>query len=145
VLFGVTLLAVVTCGPAVAFRHAIGARGPWMLTYLPEMGTVSWRCDDRRVGIRAYALGFQSFSRGATEQLTLRVRNRVAFRRTIQPGQSVNLPHVDAAVQELLVSQTTEPGTLRGIVSVNFGPGRISPSHCFPWLPPAITLRVVPR
>jgi hypothetical protein len=109
------------------------------------MGTVTWRCNGKEVGARAYALGFRSFSGGATERLTLRTKNRVVLTRTIQPGQSLSLPHLDAAVQELAVTQSTEPGTLRGIVSVNFAPRPISPSHCFPWFPPAMTLRVHPR
>lgn len=139
------VVLVTVSGAAFASHRAASERGPWVLTYLPEMGTVTWRCDGREASVRAYALGFRSFSGGATERLTLRIKNQVALTRTIQPGQSLSLPHFDAAVQELAVTQSTEPGTLRGIVSVNFGPGRISPSHCFAWLPPAMTQRVYPR
>jgi hypothetical protein len=70
---------------------------------------------------------FRSFSGGATERLTLRTENRAVLTRMIQPGQSLSLPHLDAAVQELAVTQSTEPGTLRGIVSVNFAPDRSRP------------------
>jgi hypothetical protein len=129
----------------MASHQSASERGPWALTYLPETGTVTWRCNGKEVGARAYALGFWSFSGGATERLTFRIKNRVVLTRTIQPGQSLSLPHLDAAVQELAVTQSTEPGTLRGIVSVNFAPRPISPSHCFPWFPPAMTLRVHPR
>jgi hypothetical protein len=116
-----------------------------VLTYLPEMGTVTWRCDGKQTGVRAYALGFRSFTAGTTERLTLRIKNRVVLTRTIQPGQGLRLPHLNAAVQELAVTQSIEPGTLRVVMTVNFGPRPISPSHCFPWLPPAMTLRVYPR
>jgi hypothetical protein len=116
-----------------------------VLTYLPDMGTITWRCNSKEAGARAYALGFRSFNGGATEQLTLRIENGTVLTRTIQPGQSLTLPHLNAEVQELAITQSTEPGTLRGVVSVNFAPGRTSPSHCFPWLPPAMTLRVYPR
>jgi hypothetical protein len=132
-------------GPALASRRVASERGPWVLTYLPEMGTVTWRCNSKEAGARAYALGFRSVNRGATEQLTLRIKNRTVLTRTIQPRQSLSLRHLNSAVQELAVTQSTEPGTLRGIVSVNFAPGRTSPSHCFPWFPPAVTLHVYPR
>jgi hypothetical protein len=144
-LLVVTLVVATASGPAMASHRSGSERGPWALTYLPGMGTVTWRCNGKEVGARAYALGFRSFSGGATERLTLRTKNRVVLTRTIQPGQSLSLPHLDAAVQELAVTQSTEPGTLRGIVSVNFAPRPISPSHCFPWFPPAMTLRVYPR
>jgi hypothetical protein len=130
---------------ALAFHRVASERGPWVLTYLPDMGTVTWRCNSKEAGTRAYALGFRSFNGGATEQLNLRIKNRTVLTRTIQPGQSLTLPHLNAEVQELAVTQSTEPGTLRGTVSVNFAPGRTSPSHCFPWFPPAMTLRVYPR
>jgi len=144
-IVGAVLLATVVPAVSLAVDHSAREAGPWALTYLPEMGTVTWRCDSKFAGMREYALGFQSFSGGATERLTLRVGNRVAFARSIQPGQGVRLPHLDAAIQELALIQTTEPGTLRASLSVNFGPRPVSPSHCFPWLPPAVTLHVYPR
>jgi hypothetical protein len=144
-IVGVVFLATVVPASSLAFDQSAREAGPWALTYLPGMGTVTWRCDSKFAGMREYALGFRSFSGGATERLTLRIGNRVAVAQTIQPGQGVRLPHLDAAIQELAVIQTTEPGTLRASLSVNFGPGRVSPSHCFPWLPPEVKLHVYPR
>jgi hypothetical protein len=63
----------------------------------------------------------------------------------MQPGQVVALPYLRPAVQRLAVVQTTKPGTLRALVRVDFSFRRISPSHCWEHLPPAVTIRVFPR
>ena len=120
------------------------ARGPWLLISLPEMGRISWSCDGRRLGYRRYALQLDAGSASATERVSLRVAGRTILSRTVTYG-TVQLPHLDAPVQRIVVAQTTEPGTLRAVVTVDFRPGKISPSHCFPWLPPATTLRLIPR
>src|SRR6478736_1637616 len=114
-------------------------RGPWLLTTLPSMGSVTWRCDvaRERAGRPALALGFRASRTGATEVLELTVAGRRVVRRTLQPGQVVVLPYLDHAVQQLSVVQRTEPGTLRAVVRVDFSPRTVSPSHCWPYLPPA--------
>jgi hypothetical protein len=144
-LLVIALALVAAPGLARAVQRPVSERGPWLLASLPEMGAVTWRCDPARTGVRAYALGFRGSAAAATELVALRVENRVVLVRTIEPCQSLRLPHVSAVVQRLTVVQTTEPGTLRGTVSVDFAPRPVSPSHCFPWLPPAVTVHVYPR
>jgi hypothetical protein len=38
-----------------------------------------------------------------------------------------------------------EPGTLRAVITAHFTPRPVSPSHCEPYLPPALTVRLRPR
>lgn len=144
------LLLVVALSAASAAGAPAGSsrtRGPWLLTTLPSMGSVTWRCDvaRERAGRPALALGFRASRTGATEVLELTVAGRRVVRRTLQPGQVVALPYLDHAVQQLSVVQRTEPGTLRAVVRVDFSPRPVSPSHCWQYLPPAVTLRVFPR
>lgn len=119
--------------------------GPWPLALIPEMGTVTWSCDGRAAGVRSYALGLGTAGVEATERVTLRAGGRVIEAVTVNRGQPVRFPHLGYARQELSMSQTTQPGTLRATVNVDFGPGHVSPSHCFPWLPPAVTVHLYPR
>ena len=67
------------------------------------------------------------------------------LRRTVEPGQTVDLPYVSHAVQQLTIVQSTKPGTLRAVVTVDFSPRPVSPSHCWEHLPPALSVRVFPR
>ncbi|NUT54785.1 MAG: hypothetical protein HOQ03_02215, partial [Thermoleophilia bacterium] len=79
-----------------------------------------------------------------TPALELRAVGQRVLRRAVQPCQKAPLPYLPHAVQQLVV-QATKPGTLRAVVSVDFGPRQISPSHCCEHGPPALTLRVFPR
>jgi hypothetical protein len=63
----------------------------------------------------------------------------------VQPGQGLRLPYLNAQRQQLVVTQSTEPGTLRAFVTVDFSARPISPSHCWPYLPPGVTVKVLPR
>jgi hypothetical protein len=62
-LLVVTLVVATASGPAMASHRSGPERGPWALTYLPGMGTVTWRCTVKEVGARAYALGFPELQR----------------------------------------------------------------------------------
>ncbi len=122
-------------------------RGPWLLTALPSIGTVTWRCDTTRErrGQSAVALGLDARRARASQIVSLSTNGNTVFERRVHPGQLVTLPFLRSAVQQLTVVQETKPGTLRGVVVVNFGPGKVSRSHCWEHFPPAVTVRVFPR
>jgi hypothetical protein len=128
---------------AGADARSVVVRGPWTLTALPAIGTITWRCQPSRSGER-YGLGFVAFSSSATDRLQLRASGRTVVDRLVQPGQRLTLPYVGLR-QRLVVSQSNEPGTLRAVVDVDFRARPISPSHCFSYLPPALTLHLTPR
>ena len=122
-------------------------RGPWLLTALPGMGTVTWRCDPTRnaQGRPALALAVTTASASATETIAFRAGGRALVRKVLQPGQRLDLPYLRFLRQRLSIVQATEPGTLRAVVDVDFGPRPVSPSHCFAQLPPALAVRLYPR
>jgi hypothetical protein len=134
-------VALISANGAVASESKV--RGPWVLTALPAIGTVTWRCEPTRHGERL-ALGFRAFQDSATDRLEFRAGRSVASR-LVQPGQGLRLPYVNAYRQQLVLTQSTEPGTLRALVTVDFRPRPISPSHCWPYLPPGVTVQVFPR
>lgn len=142
----VALVVSASVGAASDTKHTV-VKGPWLLTALPSMGTVTWRCDTARErrGQPAVALGLDARGALATETMELRANGVAVLRRVIQPGQRESLPFLRPAVQTLTVVQETKPGTLRGVVTVRFGSGRLSKSHCWEHLPPAVTVRVFPR
>ena len=119
------------------------AGGPWTLTALPSIGTVTWRCQPNRSGVR-YGLGFNAFTNSATDRLALRANGHTITARLVQPGERISLPY-SRLQQQLVISQSTEPGTLRAVVDVDFRPRPISPSHCFSYLPPRLTVQLTPR
>jgi hypothetical protein len=110
------------------------------------MGTISWGCDLHRQGYRSYTLRFDATESTATETLTLRVGRpgKVVLSRVIDSGR-VAFPRTDSPFRQVEVSQGTEPGTLRAVVKVDFRGRPVSPSHCWPYLPPALTVRLFPR
>jgi hypothetical protein len=110
------------------------------------MGTISWGCDLHRQGYRAYTLRFDASASTATETLIMRVGvpGRVVLTRVINSG-TVTFPRTDSPFRHVEVSQGTEPGTLRAVVNVDFRGRLVSPSHCWPYLPPALTVRLFPR
>jgi hypothetical protein len=131
--------------PSALARPARTPGGPFLLVALPALGTVTWRCDthdparsDRR------ALGFRAFKDAATEAITLRVAGRAVAVHRLDPGRSVVFPWVRQRLLELDISQPTEPGTLRATVKVDFVPHRTY-SYCWPYLPPRIDVRLLPR
>ena len=138
-------LASFGCVVALVFAAAgVAARGPWPLTSLPGMGTLSWSCDLSAHGYRVYRLSYDTSGAAANQEVELSVRGRVLFRRQVL-HQLVRFPPVDAPVQTLRFAQAIEPGTLRAIVTVDFSPRPVSPSHCWPYLPPRLTVTLLPR
>jgi hypothetical protein len=109
------------------------------------MGTLRWQCTPGQVGQRTYRLVFDARSASASEQVTMRAGKRVVLSRFMSPPVRITSPITLSPVRTVTVTQTTEPGTLRAVARINFGPGRVSPSHCWPWLPPAFTVRVFAR
>lgn len=65
--------------------------------------------------------------------------------RVVQPGERVDLPYVRFPRQNVTIVQSTEPGTLKAVVTVDFTPRPISPSHCLAYFPPALVVHVYPR
>jgi hypothetical protein len=140
-------LAIAATGLALAGVSAASAaqqnvRGPWLLTALPGMGTITWRCDPARNvrGLPALGLVLRTSSAMATETVELRVGAKRVVRRVTHPGERFELPYLRSPRQQLSIVQATEPGTLKAVVSVDFSPRPISPSHCFAHLPPALVV-----
>jgi hypothetical protein len=117
----------------------LGVQGPWLLTAIPSVGTVTWRCQ-----AGTYGLGFRAYRDSATDEVTFRAGVRVVHE-VVQPGQWVRFPASASLRQQLEVLQSIEPGTLRATVDVDFAPTPTLPSHCFSYLPPAVTVQVYPR
>jgi hypothetical protein len=138
------LLSLALLGATGAFASVTKGRGPWLLTALPAIGTVTWRCEPVAQGERP-ALGFKAFAASATDRIELRAGGRTLLDRVVQPGQGLRLPYLAASRQQFVVTQSTEPGTLRAYVTVDFGPRPISRSHCWSYLPPGVTVRLLPR
>ena len=135
----ITMLALI--GGPIASARVARERGPWLLTSLPAMGSITWRCTaGARTTPRAYALGFRALGSSATDEVQLLVNGRAVLHRTVQPGESVLFPHLTAATQRLVVTQGTEPRTLMAAVKVDFK--WTGNSYCWPYLPPPITVRV---
>jgi hypothetical protein len=120
-------------------------RGPWLLATLPGMGTITWRCDARFAGLRTYRLAFDASTSKATERVTMLAGGIVQVSRVVDGPVRLLAPPTAFPRRQIRVVQATEPGTLRAIVTVDFAPRPVSPSHCFPYLPPATTARLFPR
>jgi len=139
--------ALILSAPAAASRRT--TRGPFLLVSLPALGTVTWRCDPSlkpgvAPGLAAMALGFRAFVDSATDHIRLHVRDRTITTRVVQPGDSVDLPYVRSRVEQLDIVQQTGAGALRAFVTVDFVP-HLPTTYCYPYLPPRIEVRVMPR
>lgn len=124
-------------------------RGPFLLISLPNLGTVTWRCDPAREpgpapGLPGLALGFRASAVEATERLTLRVGGTTVVSRVVQPGDRFRLPYLHARVQRLDITQSIEPGTLSATVVVDFVPTPVV-GYCAAYAPPKIDVYVSPR
>jgi hypothetical protein len=136
----VVLLLVVIGGP-IASARVERERGPWLLTSLPSMGSITWRCSaGARASSREYALGFRALASSATDEVQLLVNGRVVVSRTVQPGESLAFPHLAAALQRVEVTQGTEPRTLKAAVNVDFKWAGYS--YRWSYLPPPVTVKV---
>jgi hypothetical protein len=118
-----------------------GGRGPWLLTAVPGMGALSWRCNAG--GLPALALDATSAT--ATETLTFRAGGKTLVQKVMQPGRRLDLPYVRFPRQHVTLVQSTEPGTLTAVVAVDFSPRPISRSHCVAYLPPGLVVHVYAR
>jgi hypothetical protein len=140
-LVALVILLLVVIGGPIASARLESERGPWLLTSLPSMGSITWRCTaGARPSPRAYALGFRALLSSATDEVQLLVNGRVVLSRTVQPGESVSFPHLAAAVQRVEVTQGTEPRTLKATITVDFKWAGYS--YCWSYLPPPVTVRV---
>ena len=139
---------IVVLSPAASARQA-RAKGPFLLTALPSLGTVTWRCDPTgrprvRPGLPALGLGFHAFSASANLKLQLRVAGKVIRSLRVSPGESVTLPYLAVPVQRIDLVQLTEAGTLRASVRVEFASPSVA-TYCYGYLPPRIDVHVSPR
>ena len=130
------MVAAVAASLAVVSADAearTGGRGPWLLTSVPSVGSITWRCSP-------YALGFHAYASSATDRVSFRAGGRTILSSTVQPGQTVRFPYVRSARQQVRITQATEPRTLQATVTVDFG-SAASP-YCRPYLPPPVSLRL---
>lgn len=137
------VIAAATCVLAAsAAGEPVDRPQPYLLVALPSLGSVTWRCGATD-GV--YALGYREFWSSATTTVTLRAHGRTVASRSVDPRQVVRFPFVRARVQRLTFLQRTEPGTLRAIVTVDFGRRRTAYPPCRPYLPPRFVANVYPR
>ena len=136
-LASTALLALVVPG---AGAESSRIRGPYLLVSLPAIGTVTWRCDNRRPD--AFSLQFSAFAQSATDVVRLRAKGHTVVTKQIHPGQRLQLPFLRARAQRLEIVQATGAGTLRASVVAEFLPGG---AYCFDYLPPRLAVRVGPR
>lgn len=140
-LVTLVIVSLVVIGAPSASARLEKERGPWLLTSLPSMGSITWRCTvGARPSPRAYALGFRAFAASATDEVQLLVRGRVVLSRTMQPGESISFPHLGAAVERVEITQGTEARTLNASVSVDLKWAGYS--YCWSYLPPPVTVRM---
>lgn len=111
-----------------------------VLTALADIGTVYWRADCS-AGKQRWALGVRLFDT-ATTAVTFRAGRRTVHR-TMQPNERRWFGLTSAASQHLVFVQSTEAGTLRGAVSVDFGGPRAN--RCRSYFPPRVTTQLYPR
>jgi hypothetical protein len=94
-----------------------------------------------RVGVDWHGLGYRPTPPIATTEMSLRIRGRVVERWTVNED-AVRFPFSPNRVQVLRLSQATEPGTLKALITVDFDPGT---THCAPYMPPGLRVMLLPR
>jgi hypothetical protein len=92
----------------------------------------------------ALALGFRPFSISQSGSVRLRAASRTVAVRTIRPGRAIRFPYLAQRVQRLEIQEGGEDGTLRASVTVDFAARAIS-NYCWPYMPPGVTVRLLPR
>jgi hypothetical protein len=135
--FAMTLFLLTLAASSSAATAARESR-PFPLVSLAQLGTVTWRCDNRD-GTRQ-ALAFSAFALGATESVrfsTASIRQRP---RIMQPGQVIHFPALHSQTQQLVILQRTKVASLRAVVTVHFSPSR---DYCFSYWPPTTDVRFV--
>jgi hypothetical protein len=116
---------------------------------LAALGTVTWRCDTAihpglALGLPGLALGFRASRAGQSGSVRLRVGNRTVFRRRVQPGDVIELPFLDARIQQVEVAEGGGDGTVRAFVTVDFAP-RTRSGYCWSYMPPMTSVRLLAR
>jgi hypothetical protein len=124
-------------------------RGPWPLVSFASLGTLTWRCDPAgrpglAPGLPALALGFRTSAVGQSGVIRLRVGRRTVVRRDLQPGGSIELPYLQARIQQVEITEGGEDGTLRASVTVTFG-ARAPSGFCWPYMPPTLDAHLLRR
>jgi hypothetical protein len=138
-LLAVVLVLLAAASPSSARLHA----GPALrLTAIPDVATVYWRYDCTTRQPR-WALGLTVDRDAATTDVHLREGHTTAIL-TMQPAQTHWFPFSSSVGRTLTTVQAIEPGTLRAVLTVDFGfPHGVT--HCWPYAPPRLTLEVYPR
>jgi hypothetical protein len=74
----------------------------------------------------------------------LRIAGRAVAEHAFQPGDAIGFPYLPARLQEVEIVEGGEDGTLRAFVRVDFAPRAVS-GYCWPYMPPATTVRLLAR
>jgi len=137
-LIAVTLAVL---GVSAARPSTVQSRGSFTLTTIADIGTVYWRydCAGRSA---AGSLGLTVERDSATTEVHFRLSGH-SSRTTMQPGQTKWFPF-GRGTEVLSAYQSTEPGTLRAILTVDFAFPHSVP-HCYRYAPPRFTLQEYPR
>lgn len=90
-----------------------------------------------------WALGIRIYTDTATTEVALHAGRR-AFYAQLDPGHIHWFPFRQDGVQRLSAIQSTDPGTLRATVSINFAAPHGVP-HCSAYAPPRFTVQEWPR
>jgi hypothetical protein len=137
--------------PAAQRSSATAAvvRGPFLITALPSLGRLSWRCDPARTpglapGLSGLALNYRAFVPSASQRVTLIAGGRTVLARRVDPGDVVGLPYLRRRVQTVVIRQFTEAGSVRATVTVTFA-RRSNGTYCQAYQSPAIDVHMTPR
>ena len=137
-----TIAALVLAAVLAAVAGALAATRPSVLTAIPAVGTAYWRADCKR---ERWALGFRLFWASATTTLTFRA-GQLRRTRVLQPTEEFWFPFTSEKRQVLHVDQFTEAGTLRAVITLDYGyPSGNTVAHCYAYAPPRVTVQVYPR
>ena len=118
-----------------------GRQKPYVLTAIAAVGTVYWRYDCVHYKQPEWSLGVRVFRTEATTGATFHAGQLTMHRRLIQPGEpTVWFPFRRERRQRLSLVQSTEPGTLRARVTVNW-----RGNHCESYFPPRVSMQLYPR
>lgn len=101
---------------------------------------MTWAC---RPEAGRFGLGFRVDPPITTTDVALYADGRIRRRARIT-DEPLRLRLLPARRQALVLRQFSGPGTLTGIVAVDFGAGRVA-APCRPHLPPRTVVRMGPR
>jgi hypothetical protein len=134
------LCAVVAAVAVLPNSAASGRQKAYVLTALPDIGTVYWRYDCVHYRAHEWSLGVRVSVSTATTAVTYRA-GRFERHRTLQPGTPTTwFPFREERLQSLALTQSTEPGTLHATVTAKF-----KRSDCWSYFPPRLTVELYPR